>query len=299
VIIIATMADAQKCDDSIMHKLTIEQKEYAAKVLNESDENKEIAIPEIKRWIQENDLRARTDDFFILRFLRACKFNIEKTKTRMRNYQKQRVNLPVWFANRDPLQPKVQELLDLGICLPLRKLDSEGRMVCLVRFIYDPDVFTFSEVIKVINMVFEVAIRDSIEISLYGIVVIADFEHTTWRHISQMKNPSIIMNAVHAWQGCYPIRIRLINLINMPEYAKLFVAIVRYFLSNKLKERMHIYSRNIAHECFKDMPTNILPVEYGGSDGTIQELTEYWKEVMEENREWLINDEKYKPISKK
>ena len=45
----------------ITHKLTIEQKKYAAEVLNETDENREEAIAEIKRWLQENaDLRART-----------------------------------------------------------------------------------------------------------------------------------------------------------------------------------------------------------------------------------------------
>lgn len=53
------MAKAQSYDDSIL-KLTTEQKEYAAKVLNESDENRENAIVEIKRWIEENNLRART-----------------------------------------------------------------------------------------------------------------------------------------------------------------------------------------------------------------------------------------------
>jgi len=55
-----------------------------------------------------------TDDFFILRFLRTCKFNIEKTKLKIRNYQMHRVKMPEWYANRDPLQQKLQELLELG-----------------------------------------------------------------------------------------------------------------------------------------------------------------------------------------
>jgi len=53
------MADSQSYD-SVTHNLTIEQKEYAAKVLNESDENRGKFIAEIKRWIQESDLCART-----------------------------------------------------------------------------------------------------------------------------------------------------------------------------------------------------------------------------------------------
>lgn len=55
-----------------------------------------------------------TDDFFILRFLRVCKFDIEKTKTKIRNYHKQRSDLPEWFMNKDPFQPELQELLDIG-----------------------------------------------------------------------------------------------------------------------------------------------------------------------------------------
>jgi len=52
------MTDSQSYD-SVIHNLTIEQKEYAAKVLNESDENRGKSIAEIKRWIQESDLSAR------------------------------------------------------------------------------------------------------------------------------------------------------------------------------------------------------------------------------------------------
>ncbi|XP_029166217.1 retinol-binding protein pinta-like [Nylanderia fulva] len=278
-------------------KLTSEQKEYAAKVLNESDEGRENAISEIKRWIQESDLRARTDELFILRFLRACKFDMDKTKTKIKNYQKQRTNLSEWYGNRDPLQQKLQELLDLGICLPLRKLDNQGRMVFVARLVHDPNVFTLSEAIKVSLMIIDVALRDSVEASLYGLVIIIDLEHASLRHVPQAR-PTILMNMVHAWQGCYPIRIQVINHINTPEYAKYVLSIIRYFLSNKLKERFFVHSRNSAHDCFKDVPANILPVEYGGTDGTIQELIEYWKKVIEENREWFIEDENYKPILK-
>ena len=61
------MVDSQN-HYNVTHKLTIEQKQYAAEVLNETDENREQAIAEIKRWIQENpDLRARTGkNYYVL-----------------------------------------------------------------------------------------------------------------------------------------------------------------------------------------------------------------------------------------
>ncbi|XP_072762203.1 retinol-binding protein pinta-like isoform X1 [Anoplolepis gracilipes] len=288
------MMSSHSCN-SVTHNLTIEQKEYAAKVLNESDENRENAVAEIKRWIQESDLRARTDDFFILQFLRVCKFNIENTKFKMRNYQVQRVKVPEWFANRDPLQPKLQQLLDLGICLPLRKLDNEGRIVILIRIVHNPNIFTFAEVFKVTFMILDVIIRDSVEASLHGVVVITDLEYMSFRHVIQLGQ-GIAWNAIHVLQGCYPIRTHLLNLINTPKHVNYLLTIVGYLLNTKLKQRLRIYTHEKTYDCFKNIPTNILPFEYGGTDGTIQELTEFWKKLIEENRDWFINDEIYKPV---
>ena len=54
------------------------------------------------------------DEFFILRFLWCCKFDVDKTKIKMKNYFDQRAALPNWYAERKPFDPKVQEFLNLG-----------------------------------------------------------------------------------------------------------------------------------------------------------------------------------------
>ena len=47
--------------------------------------------------------------------------------------------------------------------------------------------------------------------------------------------------------------------------------IFKSFLSEKMNKRLHVYSY-MMQSCFKDIPVDILPVEYGGTGGTIQEL---------------------------
>ena len=49
----------------------------------------------------EGILNLFTDDFLILRFLRVCKFNLERTKTRIRNYYKLQSDLLEWLKNKD------------------------------------------------------------------------------------------------------------------------------------------------------------------------------------------------------
>ncbi|KAL6445679.1 hypothetical protein ACFW04_000878 [Cataglyphis niger] len=259
------------------YELTNKDKEYAAVHLNETDNNREKAIAEIKRWIEESDdLYARTDDFFILRFLRTCKFNIEKTKARMRNYYKQRHDLSEWFTNRNPFLPEMQELLNLGIFLFLRKLDNQGRLVLIIRQKQqNPNVQKLSDLVKI------------------------DLDSVTVHHLRQLQ-PRIVMNIVHAVQDCYPIRLQSINFINAPIYVDIGVAIFKRFMKEKLKRRLHVYTRNDTKmfKCFEDIPADIRPLEYGGIDGTAQEIAEYTKKLIEKYHDWFVNDEKYKIISK-
>ncbi|XP_012222900.1 retinol-binding protein pinta-like [Linepithema humile] len=294
------MTDPQSCHDCVTRELTIKEKEYAAANLNETDENREKAITHIRHWIQENDdLCARTDDFFILRFLRVCKFDIEKTKTRIRNYYKLRFDLPEWFANKDPFRPELQDLLDTGLILPLRKLDDQKRSVLFARVgRQNPSTQKFTDLCKVGHLVMEVLTRNHVEASIYGCVVYADFDLVHMGHVTQMR-PYILRNAIHSLQDCFPLQIQSLNFINTPECVNVVLKFLKYCMNESLKQRVQIYTKKMMHNCFNDIPADILPVEYGGTDGTIVELKEYWKKVLEENRDWIIDDEKYKLVSKK
>ncbi|XP_018394572.1 PREDICTED: alpha-tocopherol transfer protein-like [Cyphomyrmex costatus] len=300
------MANASSYDDSVKCytryelALTSEDKKYAATYLNETDEIRESAVAEIKRWIEENDdLPARMDDFLILRFLRVAKFDVEKSKVRIRNYFKQRSDLPDWHMNIDPFRPELQEILDLGYFLPLRKPDNQGRLVFITQGTrHDPKIHKIPDLFKVTTIVTEVAVKYYPAVSVYGYTIFVDMSNPTFGHIAQFR-PNILMNCIHSWQSCFPTRVRSINIINVPVILDVIVKIAKSFMTEKLKNRFHVYSHKTMQNCFKDIPTSILPVEYGGTDGTIKELTEYWKKLVEENRDWLINQENDKIIVSK
>ncbi|XP_011704762.1 PREDICTED: alpha-tocopherol transfer protein-like [Wasmannia auropunctata] len=65
---------------------------------------------------------------------------------------------------------------------------------------------------------------------------------------------------------------------------------MKSFMTEKMKNRFYVYS-HMSQSCFKDVPADILPIEYGGTDGTIQELTDYWKRLAEENHDWIMSGE--------
>ncbi|XP_036140015.1 retinol-binding protein pinta [Monomorium pharaonis] len=271
-------------------EMTSEDKKYAAENLNETDEIRENAVAEIRHWIKENDdFPAQIDDFLILRFLRVCKFDLEKTKARIRNHYKQQSDLPEWFIIKDPFQPEVQDILNLGIILPLRKRDSQGRCIFLMRVtVHDPERHKIQDLMKTCNLVIGTTVKQYPIISIYGCVLLIDVSNPTIRHVIQSK-PYDLMNMIHSAQNCYPMRYQKIILFNVPTLFNIIVKIMRSFMTQKMKSRFHVYSD--ALDCFKDIPADILPVEYGGTDGTLQELIEYWKKNVEKNFDWLTKDE--------
>ncbi|XP_012529158.1 retinol-binding protein pinta [Monomorium pharaonis] len=287
---------ANECGNNIMHRawqdMTSEDKKYAAEYLNETDENKENAVAEIKRWIEESDdLPAQFDDFFILRFLRVCKFDLEKTKVRIQNYNKQRSKLPEWYKNKDPFRSQLQEVLDLGVYLPLRKPDNKGRLVILIRAtLHDPKRNKIADLVKNYILAMEAAVKFYPAMSVYGCSLLIDASNPTVRHVIQIK-PYEIMNVVQMWQSCYPMRYQKIVFFNTPILFDIIVRFIKSFMTKKMRSRFFVYSD--VDNCFKDIPANILPVEYGGTDGTLQELTEFWKKFIEENCDFLTKDENY------
>ncbi|XP_011697552.1 PREDICTED: alpha-tocopherol transfer protein-like, partial [Wasmannia auropunctata] len=228
------MANEQNYSDSVVHnvpqELTSEDKKYAAAYLNETDETRENAVAEIRRW-SEDELRIRIYDFLILRFLRVCKFNLEKTKIRIQNYYKQQSDLPEWRMNKDPFQQELQELLDLGLFLPLRKLDSRGRLILIARATrYNPTIHKLSNFIKIGFMMVELAMKNNATASIYGCASFIDVVNPTIRHITQFR-PSTLMNIVHTWQNCYPIRMQSINIINAPTFFDVIIRIMKSFMT--------------------------------------------------------------------
>ncbi|KAK0093867.1 hypothetical protein PV326_012435 [Microctonus aethiopoides] len=286
-------------DDHGLQLLPQSEKNFAAAHLNEDDTTTTEKIQEIRDWIVSNDkLHARTDNFTILRFLRCCKFNLDKTKKKIYNYYAQRIESPDWFSDRHPFSPELQEIFNLGYFLPLRELDAEGRMIIILRVtIHNPRKHQFAHLIKGGKMILDIATKNNVMVSLHGVVVIMDMTGVSLRHALQLT-PNVIQRLVHSWQECYPLRIQSFNVVNAPIHINTVLSIFKQFMKPKLREKITIHSETINNFFVTHYPKSchLLPVEFGGTTGTLQNLKEYWKNEVENNSAWYIEEEKYRVI---
>lgn len=55
---------------------------------------------------------------------------------------------------------------------------------------------------------------------------------------------------------------------------------------------------NVEELC-KDVPIEILPEEYGGKGGKLDDIAAYWKAKVESYKDWFAEEEKYRNDEKK
>jgi hypothetical protein len=87
----------------------------AAVELNEVPERIQSDLDTIREWLKKTPhLRARQDDQFLVGFLRGCKYRLERVKEKLDMYYTVRSALPEIITNRDPMNPRIREIIRLG-----------------------------------------------------------------------------------------------------------------------------------------------------------------------------------------
>uniref|UniRef100_A0A0A9ZI03 Alpha-tocopherol transfer protein-like n=1 Tax=Lygus hesperus TaxID=30085 RepID=A0A0A9ZI03_LYGHE len=271
-----------------------ETKKYCETVLKETDKKREESIEWVRNWLDNNkEYNARRDAYSLIRYMRACKYNHERAIKKLECMHKLRTSAPEWYENRDPLLPEIQELMKLGVFLPLLQRDPEGRAVILIRATaHDPRKHLQNNVFKTGLMILDLFLNRFQDTSVYGVVAILDLKDVTLGHARQMTIP-IIRKCVHSWQACYPVRIRSINFINSPSYVNVVLNIFRRFMNPKLRMRVHVHGYDI-NSLEQQVPLNLLPPEYGGSGDSLDFLIDYWTTQVTEAIDWYKEDEVYR-----
>jgi len=95
-----------------------------------------------------------------------------------------------------------------------------------------------------------------------GIVALIDMEGFGWDHIMQLT-VDYIRNVVSLVQNSFPIRFREIHIINESYLFDVTYALVKPFLSEKIRNRIRFHGSDF-ESLHKAISPAILPREYGG-----------------------------------
>lgn len=235
----------------------------------------------------ETEVRIRHLDLpttFLIRFLKARDFNVELALQLLINYQKWRQECPEITADLRP--SSVIGLLQNSYHGVLKSRDDAGSRVLIYRIgRWNPKEFTAYEVFRVSLITSELIVREC-ETQKNGLKTIFDLQDWCFAHALQI-NPSLAKKISSVLTDSFPLKVRGIHLINEPIFFRPVFAMIRPFLQDKIKQRIHMHGSSYVQSLCDYFPKAILPPEYGGTGPSIDEVCQGWTENIMQSEDYL------------
>ncbi|XP_059501880.1 clavesin-1-like isoform X1 [Stegostoma tigrinum] len=205
----------------------------------------------------------RTDDAFILRFLRARKFNhFEAFKLLAQYFQYRQQNLDM-FKNFKADDPGIKRALMDGFPGVFQHPDHYGRKIlALFAANWDQSRNTFVDILRAILLSLEILIEDP-ELQINGFMLIIDWSNFTFKQASKLT-PTILRLAIEGLQDSFPARFGGIHFVNQPWYIHALYTIIKPFLKDKTKKRIFLHGNNL-NNLHQLIHPEYLPSEFGGT----------------------------------
>ncbi|KAL4717047.1 hypothetical protein ACJJTC_016934 [Scirpophaga incertulas] len=170
--------------------------------------------------------------------------------------------------------------------IPLPRKTKENYKVFIYRLNNpDLDLFNFVEAVRAFFMLADTRLTEEEDIPA-GEIPIFDSANVSLKFIGKV-NLSVLRKYMLYTQEAIPIRLKQVHVINAPAYIGKLHAICKPFLKTEVAKLIKFHEPN-STTLYKDIPQEILPVEYGGKAGTIEEIKRYWIKRIEAKRDWFL-----------
>ncbi|XP_055625234.1 retinaldehyde-binding protein 1-like [Toxorhynchites rutilus septentrionalis] len=257
----------------------------AKKELGEDEFVREQSLEQMREWIAQNRRikHCRTDDRFLLRFLRVRKFSVVRACETLQKYLIMRQTYPQWCKNLDPLDKDLQTVLNFCALLPVGR-DNAGRIV-IVGIVRNFDAHRFNSDLMIrLNMLVTESLIDEEANQVAGFTHVFDNSDMTLAHVTcwSLENLTGYLRSVI---NGIPIRLKQNHFVNVPGFAAQTSKYCLSYASEKLKSRIYCH-RNL-DELMQNIDVSLLPKEYGGMV-PLDELNERFKKYLLQKRDMLL-----------
>ncbi|XP_055598366.1 retinol-binding protein pinta-like [Uranotaenia lowii] len=276
-----------------LRPLSAALKKKAEAELNERPELIQEDLAKLKQWIAKSPhIRSRTEDQFLITFLRGCKYSLERAKEKLDMFYTVRTMSPELIKSRDPEDPRIRAIvrLGVGVALPQTETPDSPRIMLIRPAIYDPSKYTIQDVIKVSTMANDIMMMEDDNFVVAGQIGILDLANVTMAHFLQFT-PNFVKKMTMLSQEASPLRQKGFHYVNVPNGFEAVFNVFRSFMNEKSKSRLYVHSN--LESLYKYVPRKLLPTEYGGDAGSIEDIINEGEKKLLSYRNFFLEEENY------
>lgn len=246
----------------------------------------------LKEWlITQPHLPQDISDLLLRRYVHTCG-TLDEAKSALDAAYTLRSATPEIFSNRDPQDKRLQETFRIMDIVPLKKRTPDNHEVFLHGFRYPntADTFDYPDTIKLFFMIQDLLFKEDAPFS-NGEITIYNVAHLSMKYLGKVSIPAIKTYFTYMQKGC-PIIGKQIHVINCPTYIEAFWTVVKPFTSKKDRNMIRFHKPN-SDTLFNFVPKDMLPLEFGGTDGSIDVHRSEWKQKLEAERDYFLNEKQW------
>uniref|UniRef100_A0A0B7B1Q6 CRAL-TRIO domain-containing protein n=2 Tax=Arion vulgaris TaxID=1028688 RepID=A0A0B7B1Q6_9EUPU len=235
--------------------------EQAKTELNEDPATRHIEIKNLKSRLEKYPgLQPRTDVKFLLRFLRARKFDQEKTFELVKNYYKTRQQYPEIF---DDIKPsRVRSVLENGSIEFPGSTDNNGCAIIIFRpGLWDFDQVTYIDIVRALYLLLSKVMEDE-NFQVKGVQFLDILTGFTMKHASHVT-PSFVKSFMQVLQDVLPLRLKSFVFFKEPAFFDLVFSLMKPFIKEKLTKRF-VFNGPKVEKLHAIIDRKSLPTDFGG-----------------------------------
>ncbi|KAH7968916.1 hypothetical protein HPB52_012622 [Rhipicephalus sanguineus] len=245
--------------------MTADLEEMARRELGETPEVKAKSIETLRRLLSEEPwLECPTDEEFLVKFLRARKYDVEEALKNIRKYFRVKQETREMFDNLNPYSvPFDSTCREHRLVTVSRQRDSLGRGVVLLRLgAWNSGMCSLIDYFRVSLVQVEWLLFQQ-DVQIRGVVFVLDFKGLSVYHITQYT-PYFMSKLLYLMQDCYPIRVKALYVTHNPALFDILFAAAKRFMKPKLLQRVRLLGHDL-EKLHSLLPADVIPKEAGGT----------------------------------
>lgn len=222
----------------------------------------------------------------LLRFLKVYDFDLEKAKELLLLNLEIRKKNPNIFENRDILSPEMQQALKILRICPMPKATAENHRISVFRLVDpDPEKYVYLDVCRLVVTMLDVRFvtPDGNDDLSNGEIGVIDMSGFGFKHfLKSASSLSVMRNYLKYVQEAAPLKMIQNHFINCSPMMDKFMSLMRPFMKKEVMDTMKFHTS--LETLYDTISRELLPNEFGGSAGSIEDLHLEWSKYVESKR---------------